>query len=67
MKRSTKVPQDRQIDQSRRHLMGDFAREVAGDAGRINEVAIYIETTLLGPPCASWKILLETLRLMPKC
>ena len=32
-----KVPQDLQTDQSMGHLMGDFAREVAGDAGRFSE------------------------------
>jgi hypothetical protein len=32
-----KVPQDVQTDQTMRHLMGDFAREVASDSGRYRE------------------------------
>jgi hypothetical protein len=32
-----KVPQDLQTDQTMRHLMGDFAREVAGESGQYRE------------------------------
>ena len=34
-----KVPQDLQTDQTMRHLMGDFAREVARDSGQYRERA----------------------------
>lgn len=34
-----KVPQDMQTDQTMRHLMGDFASEVARDSGRYRERA----------------------------
>jgi hypothetical protein len=35
----SKVPQDMQTDQTMRHLMGDFAREVARDSGQFRERA----------------------------
>jgi hypothetical protein len=34
-----KIPRQLQIDQAMRHLMGDFAREVARDSGQFREKA----------------------------